>query len=229
MQAWNRAGSPEIWGEVAAKGWDVGLKWGEPVPFSWGQGRGLVHHCHTHTRLSFPWKAPSVCCVVCQVVGGSVSLPRKWTFSPRLKRNESSSSVQNYFHLDSLQKKLKDLEEENVVLRSEVKCTPCPVPSLPGWWPHVLIWRVQPWLQPCHSQGWRSVEGLPGPGSRPHQVPSRHASFMSQAAHTILLAADRQVNCAVWGWLRVANPPPSQLGQKLLEGGALLLWSPAQM
>lgn len=39
----------------------------------------------------------------------------------RLKRNESSSSVQNYFHLDSLQKKLKDLEEENVVLRSEVK------------------------------------------------------------------------------------------------------------
>lgn len=41
---------------------------------------------------------------------------------PRLKRNESSSSVQNYFHLDSLQKKLKDLEEENVVLRSEVKC-----------------------------------------------------------------------------------------------------------
>ncbi|KFO33300.1 Trafficking kinesin-binding protein 1 [Fukomys damarensis] len=37
----------------------------------------------------------------------------------RLKRNESSSSVQNYFHLDSLQKKLKDLEEENVVLRSE--------------------------------------------------------------------------------------------------------------
>ncbi|XP_039768888.1 trafficking kinesin-binding protein 1 isoform X2 [Ornithorhynchus anatinus] len=36
-----------------------------------------------------------------------------------LKRNESSSSVQNYFHLDTLQKKLKDLEEENVVLRSE--------------------------------------------------------------------------------------------------------------
>ncbi|XP_077892679.1 trafficking kinesin-binding protein 1-like isoform X1 [Ictidomys tridecemlineatus] len=39
--------------------------------------------------------------------------------STPLKRNESSSSVQNYFHLDSLQKKLKDLEEENVVLRSE--------------------------------------------------------------------------------------------------------------
>ncbi|XP_070583491.1 trafficking kinesin-binding protein 1 isoform X3 [Erythrolamprus reginae] len=36
-----------------------------------------------------------------------------------LKRNESSSSVQNYFHFDSLQKKLKELEEENVVLRSE--------------------------------------------------------------------------------------------------------------
>ncbi|XP_048366291.1 trafficking kinesin-binding protein 1 isoform X2 [Sphaerodactylus townsendi] len=39
--------------------------------------------------------------------------------STPLKRNESSSSVQNYFHLDSLQRKLKDLEEENVVLRSE--------------------------------------------------------------------------------------------------------------
>ncbi|XP_038615196.1 trafficking kinesin-binding protein 1 isoform X4 [Tachyglossus aculeatus] len=39
--------------------------------------------------------------------------------STPLKRNESSSSVQNYFHLDTLQKKLKDLEEENVVLRSE--------------------------------------------------------------------------------------------------------------
>lgn len=45
-------------------------------------------------------------------------------FVTRLKRNESSSSVQNYFHLDSLQKKLKDLEEENVVLRSEVKLLP---------------------------------------------------------------------------------------------------------
>lgn len=48
-----------------------------------------------------------------------------------MKRNESSSSVQNYFHLDSLQKKLKDLEEENVVLRSEVKCTPCLVTTSP--------------------------------------------------------------------------------------------------
>ncbi|NP_001344902.1 trafficking kinesin-binding protein 1 isoform 6 [Mus musculus] len=44
--------------------------------------------------------------------------------STPLKRNESSSSVQNYFHLDSLQKKLKDLEEENVVLRSEVTSVP---------------------------------------------------------------------------------------------------------
>ncbi|XP_066538550.1 trafficking kinesin-binding protein 1 isoform X2 [Hoplias malabaricus] len=34
-------------------------------------------------------------------------------------RNESSVSVPNYFPLDSLQKKLKDLEEENIVLRSE--------------------------------------------------------------------------------------------------------------
>ncbi|XP_035299961.1 trafficking kinesin-binding protein 1 isoform X4 [Cricetulus griseus] len=49
----------------------------------------------------------------------STPLPDHVRFSPRLKRNESSSSVQNYFHLDSLQKKLKDLEEENVVLRSE--------------------------------------------------------------------------------------------------------------
>ncbi|KAG8572710.1 hypothetical protein GDO81_012134 [Engystomops pustulosus] len=39
--------------------------------------------------------------------------------STPLKRNESSSSVQNYFHFDSLQQKLKDLEDENIVLRSE--------------------------------------------------------------------------------------------------------------
>ncbi|CAN2389656.1 Trafficking protein [Pristimantis euphronides] len=39
--------------------------------------------------------------------------------STPLKRNESSSSVQNYFPFDSLQKKLKDLEDENIVLRSE--------------------------------------------------------------------------------------------------------------
>ncbi|XP_030059191.1 trafficking kinesin-binding protein 1 isoform X3 [Microcaecilia unicolor] len=39
--------------------------------------------------------------------------------STPLKRNESNSSVQNYFHFDSLQKKLKDLEDENIVLRSE--------------------------------------------------------------------------------------------------------------
>ncbi|XP_062926146.1 trafficking kinesin-binding protein 1 isoform X5 [Mobula hypostoma] len=41
------------------------------------------------------------------------------TSSTPLRRNESAPSVQNYFHLDSLQKKLKDLEEENVVLRTE--------------------------------------------------------------------------------------------------------------
>ncbi|XP_063778466.1 trafficking kinesin-binding protein 1 isoform X2 [Pseudophryne corroboree] len=39
--------------------------------------------------------------------------------STPLKRNESSSSVQNYFHFDFLQKKLKDLEDENIVLRTE--------------------------------------------------------------------------------------------------------------
>ncbi|XP_033849010.3 trafficking kinesin-binding protein 1 isoform X3 [Acipenser ruthenus] len=40
------------------------------------------------------------------------------TCSTPIRRNESSS-VQNYFPHDSLQRKLKDLEEENVVLRSE--------------------------------------------------------------------------------------------------------------
>lgn len=63
--------------------------------------------------------------------GLCVSLERARTFSPRLKRNESSPSVQNYFHLDSLQKKLKDLEEENVVLRSEASVQPALVPQLP--------------------------------------------------------------------------------------------------
>ncbi|KAL6488641.1 hypothetical protein MHYP_G00023820 [Metynnis hypsauchen] len=39
--------------------------------------------------------------------------------STPIRRNDSSVSVPNYFPLDSLQKKLKDLEEENIVLRSE--------------------------------------------------------------------------------------------------------------
>ncbi|XP_036394243.1 trafficking kinesin-binding protein 1 isoform X7 [Megalops cyprinoides] len=39
--------------------------------------------------------------------------------STPIRRNESTSSVPSYFPLDSLQKKLKDLEEENTVLRSE--------------------------------------------------------------------------------------------------------------
>ncbi|XP_036441262.1 trafficking kinesin-binding protein 1 isoform X1 [Colossoma macropomum] len=39
--------------------------------------------------------------------------------STPIRQNDSSVSVPNYFPLDSLQKKLKDLEEENIVLRSE--------------------------------------------------------------------------------------------------------------
>uniref|UniRef100_A0A8C4T315 Trafficking kinesin protein 1 n=2 Tax=Erpetoichthys calabaricus TaxID=27687 RepID=A0A8C4T315_ERPCA len=39
--------------------------------------------------------------------------------STPIRRNDSTSSAQNYFPLDSLQRKLKDLEEENIVLRSE--------------------------------------------------------------------------------------------------------------
>lgn len=38
-----------------------------------------------------------------------------------IRRNDSSFTVPNYLPLDSLQKKLKDLEEENIVLRSEVR------------------------------------------------------------------------------------------------------------
>ncbi|XP_030637281.1 trafficking kinesin-binding protein 1 isoform X2 [Chanos chanos] len=41
------------------------------------------------------------------------------TTSTPIKRNDSALSVPTYFPLDSLQKKLKDLEEENIVLRSE--------------------------------------------------------------------------------------------------------------
>ncbi|XP_060778057.1 trafficking kinesin-binding protein 1 isoform X3 [Neoarius graeffei] len=39
--------------------------------------------------------------------------------STPIPRNDSSLSVPSYFPLDSLQKQLKDLEEENIVLRSE--------------------------------------------------------------------------------------------------------------
>ncbi|KAI1901885.1 hypothetical protein AGOR_G00039040 [Albula goreensis] len=41
------------------------------------------------------------------------------TSSTPLRRNKSMSSVPSYFPMDSLQKKLKELEDENIVLRSE--------------------------------------------------------------------------------------------------------------
>lgn len=40
---------------------------------------------------------------------------------PRLRRQESSSSLQQYFQYDTLQQKLKCLEEENQKLRLEVR------------------------------------------------------------------------------------------------------------
>lgn len=40
---------------------------------------------------------------------------------PRLRRQESSSSLQQYFQYDTLQQKLKCLEEENQKLRLEVQ------------------------------------------------------------------------------------------------------------
>lgn len=39
---------------------------------------------------------------------------------PRLRRQESSLSLQQYFQYDTLQQKLKCLEEENQKLRMEV-------------------------------------------------------------------------------------------------------------
>lgn len=39
---------------------------------------------------------------------------------PRLRRHESSLSLQQYFQYDTLQQKLKCLEEENQKLRMEV-------------------------------------------------------------------------------------------------------------
>lgn len=40
---------------------------------------------------------------------------------PRLRRNESSLSLQQFFQYDALQQKLRILEEENQKLRLEVK------------------------------------------------------------------------------------------------------------
>lgn len=45
---------------------------------------------------------------------------------PRLRRHESSLSLQQYFQYDTLQQKLKCLEEENQKLRMEV--------SRASWW-----------------------------------------------------------------------------------------------
>lgn len=85
-------------------------------------------YCHMN-KLCFMWLSLllrsmfSLC--FCEICHNTCKIFFKLLLFPtRLKRNESSSSVQNYFHLDSLQKKLKDLEEENVVLRSEVKLLP---------------------------------------------------------------------------------------------------------
>lgn len=92
-------------------------------------GRGLMDHCHT--SLSRAFLESPICVPQCGLPsgGGSVSLPRKRTFSPRLKRNESSLLRPELLHLDSLQKKLKDLEEENVriSIRGEVQSPPCPL------------------------------------------------------------------------------------------------------
>lgn len=87
-------------------------------------------HCHACVCPDAP--AEGLCASPrCTRRWGECALPRTRSYLlPRLKRNESASSVQNYFHLDSLQKKLKDLEEENVVLRSEVTSAPC---SCPLW------------------------------------------------------------------------------------------------
>lgn len=56
---------------------------------------------------------------------GSPILPALWVLSalpavPRLRRHESSLSLQQYFQYDTLQQKLKSLEEENQKLRMEV-------------------------------------------------------------------------------------------------------------
>lgn len=125
----------------------------------------------THARVPAPLQTGCVPPRGASGGGGSVSLPRTRSYLlPRLKRNESSSSVQNYFHLDSLQKKLKDLEEENVVLRSEVASAPC---SCPLWGVAALFplsdllkgslsEPPEPWLIPAlgvASQGWGGPAG----------------------------------------------------------------------
>lgn len=52
---------------------------------------------------------------------------------PRLRRQESSSSLQQYFQYDTLQQKLKCLEEENQKLRLEVwGHAGCPAAKLAG-------------------------------------------------------------------------------------------------
>lgn len=53
---------------------------------------------------------------------------------PRLRRQESSSSLQQYFQYDTLQQKLKCLEEENQKLRLEVRGghVGCPAAKLVG-------------------------------------------------------------------------------------------------
>ena len=60
---------------------------------------------------------------------------------PSLRRHESSLSLQQYFQYDTLQQKLKCLEEENQKLRMEV--------SRAGWWDAPLCAH----LCPAHCRG----------------------------------------------------------------------------
>uniref|UniRef100_A0A8D2QCD6 HAP1 N-terminal domain-containing protein n=1 Tax=Zonotrichia albicollis TaxID=44394 RepID=A0A8D2QCD6_ZONAL len=53
------------------------------------------------------------------------------TTSTPLRRHESSLSLQQYFQYDTLQQKLRSLEEENQKLRMEVGTASCRMPSVP--------------------------------------------------------------------------------------------------
>lgn len=179
------------------------------VLFSWGG------HCHTCMFHDHSMEEPPEVPWVCQVAGNRrLSPERARALSPRLKRNESSSNVQNYFHLDSLQKKLKDLEEENVVLRSEVKRAPCPRPR----------WRVvAPWPQVAGA----AVATAPFSEATVcgrvacAQLPA--APSACQASHVCVLAIGlRGAHAHPGGILRVGDsggPLLLQLGQGSLGGG----------
>lgn len=110
---------------------------------------------------------------------------------PRLRRQESSLSLQQYFQYDTLQQKLKCLEEENQKLRMEV--------SRAGWWDTPLCTHLFP------SWPLRRLEVLPtalSPSDTLSQATNIAAKTCQYEDQEQQLMIDCVEQFCTWGWAR---------------------------